>query len=358
MKNVLFTTTAIAALAVSSVAFADAHQSSAVGISGSAVVGYNDEVEGGLFLENDIDLKVNHEVAPGYGFKASFGVDAEVSEAGKTSADSNGDTTSKNNNDVVSFDGASLSTPAGTLSFDDDIDEATAAWEFFDDTDGMTTANMPTADNDSGIKWVGEFGDFGYAVSTGADDGDSDIPGDAIAFGLGGTFGDASVGLGYDDSSETLGISGKMAFGDFDVHLGFQDSTAGSSVGAKVSGEFGPAKVGVYFATNDTVPDEYGLFLDFALADANVSIDFHDGSDNFNTNFEIDVDYAVNDMVTLYAGYDDVAGNYDGGTGAFYAGAEVGVADNITATIAYAEADEIGGPEFKGGTSLYLTIKY
>jgi len=68
------------------------------------------------------------------------------------------------------------------------------------------------------------------------------------------------------------------------------------------------------------------------------------------TNTEIDVSYDMGNGVVGYVGWDEADGAY--------VGAEIDVADGIKATIAYAEADEIGGPEFKDGTSAYLSLTY
>lgn len=349
MKNVLFTTTAIAALGLSSVAFADGHQTTAFNISGSSVVGYNDDIEGGLFLENDVDLKVNHAVGPGYNVEATFGIDMEVSET--SGAASNLDENFK-------FEGASLSTPAGTLSWDDDMDGATAADEFYNDRDGMAV-DIPDADGDSGIKWVGTVGDFGYAISTGDSDaaaeGDGDLPTN-FTVGAGGSFGDVTVGMGYAQGAgadeDTLGVSADLTLGDFDIGLSFADA-ANSSIGLTAGATFGDIDAGVYFASNDGADDEYGISLGFGSGPFSVDVEFNSGDGAVDDNFVIAVEYEVNSDVTLYAGMDDSEAD-DG----LWAGAVVGITDNITATISYADFDEAGGPEFKDGTSAYLTIKY
>lgn len=340
MKNVLFTTTAAAALAFGGVAFAGGHDSGNVGFAGEAIVGYNDDIEGGLFFQNDITVKFVGEIAPGYDVSASFGADTDIDESAETSAS-------------VTFDGATLEAPGGTLSFDDDMDEATAAWEFFDDTEGMNDSDMPSAEDDAGIKWVGEVGAFGYAISTGAEDGDSDIPTD-FALGLGGSVGAFDLGLGYDDAADTFGVSAKGDIAGFDVHVAFQDGAAGEGASIGVQAGFEPIpglETAVYFATNNTSPDQYGVLIDYANGPLEVGIDFHTGASGFTDNFEIDVSYDMGNGIVGYVGYDDA-------DGVGYVGAEIQVADNVMATIAYAEADEISGPEFKDGTSAFLTINY
>jgi len=58
-------------------------------------------------------------------------------------------------------------------------------------------------------------------------------------------------------------------------------------------------------------------------------------------------------VATFYAGYstDEVE---DGN----YAGVVMGIGDNATFTLSWAEVDEAWGPEFYDGTSAYITVDF
>jgi len=324
MKNVLFTTTAVAALAVSGAAFAGAHDSGNFGI----------------------DVKASADLGNGYSMSATAGIDLELSE------------TDGNDSDVVTFENAALKTPFGTLSLDDDIDGKTAADEFYNDRDGMAI-DVPDADGDAGIKWVGDMGDFGYAISTGDSvagaDGTGEIPTN-FTIGAGGTFGAAEVGFGYAEGAgaadDTIGVSADFSVGDYGIGLSFADGAA-TSIGVEADADFGDFGVSAFYAVNDS-DDKYGVGVTYGNGPLSLSTEFNTGAGDVEDNIVVEVEYEVNDDITLYVGMDDSEGPDDG----LWAGIKTDINDGISATIAYAEFDEAGDPEFKQGTSAYLTVKY
>jgi hypothetical protein len=347
MKNVLFTTTAIAGLALSGAAFAAGHSSGNFGISGSTDVGYNDDIKGGIFQETNIDIKASKDAGNGYEIGGHVRLNLDWFE-GATEVDSGVD--------EVEFKNIYVDTPIGKLEFADSFDGTGASDSYYADREGMDE-DMTNGDGHAGIKWSGDVGDFGYAIDLGNTSANSATnTGDHYTVGLGGSFGDFKVGLGYENESHegagsVIGVSLDGEFGGFGVGLSHIDTDVDTSTGIELSGEFGGVDATVYYAINDAGGDQYGLLLDYANGPLGVGLDIHAGDDAADENVEIDVSYEVNSDVTVYAGYDDASE-------AGYAGAEIGVADGIKATISFAEADEIGGPEFKDGTSLFLTLTY
>ncbi len=346
MKNVLFTTTAIAGLALSTAAFAGGHASGNIGLSGSTDVGYNDDIEGGIFQETNIDIKASKDAGNGFTVGGHVRLNLDWYEGA-------GESTS------LEFKSIYVDTPVGKLEYADSFDGTGASDSFYKDRDGMAE-DMTNGDGHAGLKWSGEAGDFGYAVDIGNLDDSSTVTGegDHYTVGLGGSFGDVTVGFGWENNShegatidQVLGLSVDFAAGPLSVGASYIDSGVETSTGIAVSAEVAPGfTVGAYYAMNDAADDAYGVSFDYVNGPLTVAVDYDDGNGATTSNYEIDVSYAVNDMVTLYVGTDEADGSY--------AGVEVAVADGIKATIAYAEADEIGGPEFKDGTTAMLSLTY
>ena len=343
MKNVLFTTTAIAGLALSGAAFAAGHASGNIGLSGSTDVGYNDDIEGGIFQETNIDIKASKDAGNGFMVGGHVRLNLDWYEGA-------GESTS------LEFKSIYVETPIGKLEYADSFDGTGASDSFYKDRDGMAE-DMTNGDGHAGLKWSGDAGPIGYAIDLGNLDGGSTVNnGDHYSIGAGGSFGAVTVGLGWENDShegagQVLGVSADFAAGIVEVGVSYIDSDVETSTGIAAAAEVMPGlTVGAYYAMNDTADDAYGVTFDYENGPFTLAIDYDDGNGATVSNYEIDVSYAVNDMITLYAGTDEADGSY--------VGAEIAVADGITATIAYAEADEIGGPEFKDGTSAFLSLTY
>ena len=365
MKKVLFATTAAAALSISGAAFAGGHDSGNFGLSGKTSVGYNDEIEGGIFMDTDVDMKVSKSVGE-YEIGGTFEFDSDWNE-GDTGATPAG-TTGGEVTTAFGFDNIYLDTPIGKLTFLESNDGGSASDLFYVDRDGQAD-DVQNLDGLASLLWEGNVGQFDYAIDSGDIDNGVD---DDWSIGMGTSLstggGDFDIGVGYDNNSggsgsSATGVSLDFGVGMFDVGVsylaGASEDTTAVVLGFDVTPEL---SVGAYYADNETSANEYGATLDYASGPLSIGVDIHMGEDtggvSFDENYEIDVSYDTGAGATLYAGYDDNEVNYDGDAGSFYVGAEIDIADGITATVAYAEADEISGPEFKGGTSLFLTVKY
>ncbi len=359
MKNVLFTTTALAALTLSGAAFAGGHASGNFGISGSTDVGYNDEKEGGIFQETNIDVKASKDAGNGVTVSghARLNLDWREGAAGTGEDDSGVN--------EVEFKNIKVETGVGTLQYADSFDGTGASDKFYKDRDGMSF-DMQNGDGLAGLMWSGDMGSFGYAIDAAAlNNGISDD----YSLGLGGDFGPATVGFGFENNSHTgngtqFGISADFDAGIADVGVSYIDNDNGNSIGLAASAEVSPGiKVGAYYAVNDPADDKYGVTFDYSNGPLTLAVDYDTGENGANgagdDRIEVDASYDMGNGVVGFVGWDSLTTKTsDGSMGALYVGAEVEIADGVSATIAYAEADEIGGPEFKDGTSAYLSLSY
>ncbi len=361
MKNVLFTTTALAALSLGGAAFAGAHSSGNFGISGSTDVGYNDDIENGIFQETNIDIKASKDAGNGVTVSGAVRLNLDWYEG--TDEDTDDDSTTAE----VEFKNISVATGVGTLEYADSFDGTGASDSFYTDRDGMEI-DMQNGDGIAGLKWSGDLGAFGYAIDAGSLE---NATGDDFSIGFGGDFGPATVGLGFQNDSynnatgQAIGVSADFSAGIADVGVSYITDDATSSIGLAASAEVSPGiTVGAYYALNDTagVGDKFGVTFDYANGPLGIAVDYDSGEDGANDagddRIEVDVSYDMGNGVVGYVGWDSLDINDSGDQGAFYVGAQIEIADGVSATIAYAEADEIGGPEFKDGTSAFLSLTY
>lgn len=360
MKNVLFTTTALAALAMSGAAFAGGHASGNFGISGSTDVGYNDEKKNGIFQNTNVDIKASKDAGNGVTVSGHARLNLDWEEG--TDEDGDDDSTTAE----VEFKNIAVDTGVGKLEFADSFDGTGASDSFYTDRDGMSL-DMQNGDGIAGLKWTGELGSFGYAIDAGNIENGS---GDDWSIGLGGDLGPATVGLGFQNDSynnatgQAVGVSADFDAGIADVGVSYITDDVGSSIGLAASAEVSPGiKIGAYYAVNDPADDFYGVTFDYSNGPLTVAVDYDTGENNIlngDDRIEVDVSYDMGNGVVGFVGWDSLETPTGGaaGDGAFYAGAEIAIADGVSATISYSEADEMGGPDFKEGTSAFLSLTY
>ena len=329
MKNVLFATTTLVATAFAGSAYADGHMK--VGFAGGVKAGYNDEIEGGLFGDFNLDVTGTWE-GDGYTFEVKWGGDADFDETGADGATWD---------DNATF---TLTTPAGELKVGD-LDDKGASERFYDDLEGMAYDVFNDDGNDS-ISWHGDAGDFGYAISTPVDGDDENW-----SVGFGGSFGMVTAGLGYDNSDERFGVSAGFDAGVATVNVAFTDNSADEqSIGVEAIFDVGSGVTATaYYAMNDPAEDAYGILVDYENGPLTIGVDFH-AFETADSEVEIDVVYDAG-VASIQLGYDQ---GEDGG----YVGAVIPLNDYVDVIAAYAEFDEAGDYEFKDGTSLYVTASF
>lgn len=344
MKNVLLTTTAL-------VAFAGAAAAD-VSWSAGADLGYNDDVKGGYFYDANLDVAASADLGDGYSASISYGFDLET---GKTGLQSD------------AYPTVEIIAPFGSLK-GGDLGDKGASEYFYADRDGMA---LDVENHDSSarfdIRALAEFGDFGVAVG-GVDDGAGEL--DGLNVGAGGTFGNVTVALGYDEEDAgaasagtyvdsllaTTAVSLDTTFGGATVGLSYitndAETSTGVAVGFEVSADL---SVGVYYANNDAAGDNYGASADYTMDALTVGA-YYDHTEATDADaFGIDVSYAVSADVTAYAGYFDADLGADGVS---YVGVVYAINDSVSATVSFAEANEISGPEFKNGTTVMLSASF
>ena len=145
--------------------------------------------------------------------------------------------------------------------------------------------------------------------------------------------------MGY-DISDSLSVAAYYA----------ANSVDGDSYGVSGSYSAGALTVGAYF-------DHSIVFGAFAPVGVDADGDgFFTGGQSVGfvttDSYGLDVSYAINDQLTANAGV------YDDGTFVYYVGVDYAVNESISATIAYATADEISGPEYMDGITASITASF
>ncbi|MBL1437050.1 MAG: porin [Rhodobacteraceae bacterium] len=356
MKNVLFATTALVAFA--GAASAASHASGAtVSFSGEITAGYNDETEGGLFYDTELNLTASVDFGDNVTAKLTYEL---VSTADNVEAGTDIDPTVE-----INYTGGSLT---ASLKYGDLGDKGASEY-FYADRDGMGQ-DVENHDSDRDVRALVEFGNFGVAAGCQIV-GSGDCGG--VNVGLGATFGSIKLGVGYDDNSSgqtaVTAVSADATFGSINVGVSYADG-AEQSVGVEVGTTFGAIEVGAYYANNSVSDDGYGVSVDYTAGALTVGV-FYDnvddgGAGTGRAEYGVDVAYTVNSQITARAGYlegeaevlnaaftgTDTVGSY------FYVGMEYAVNDNISATVSYAEANEFGAPEYKQGISAFITASF
>jgi len=374
MKNVLFATTALVAMA----GMANAASHAGVSFSGEMTAGYNDVIEGGLFWDAELGV----EATVDFGDNVTASVEWTVIEADETGF------TAFGTNDIptitIAYDNGSLS--AKLVAGDQDENGASEMW--YADRDGMAVDVFEFDDTLIDFTASVEFGNFGIAATscTGCAN---------VAYGAFASFGSIELGLGFDNISggtNTLAVSADAELGSFSVGVSYASGetsytvntgidgddtdplvTGGTlttiapenSIGVEVGYEISSAlSLDAYFARNSVRGSDFGVSATYTAGAIELSAYFDqettvgtptgvdvDG-DGFYTggmttatqssnSYGLDVAYTVSEQLTATVGV------FSDGTFVYYAGIEYSVNDNISATVSYATADEISGPEFK-----------
>ncbi len=361
MKNVLFATTALVAASVSGSAFAASHTS--LGWSAEATAGFNDDIEGGMFVDASATVTGTLTTSSGITLGLSYGIDfndddgfasdrfatfTAESSAGKLTIGEVGDFAAEKNWNTIGKEG-----------FGQDFQEE---------------------DGEFAVDFTGNFNGFQYGVSSIIGDGEG-LGGGAndqvggLSLGISGAVGSFKFGLGYeeasfddgalprfdDDNGNTMGLGVETTFGGATIGLAYitDDSATdgGTSTGVLVKYALGNGiDIGVYYTMNENSAavsnDAYGAWVGYAMDPITVKLAFDTEEDLTPDNrIRVTAEYAMA-PATLFVGY-----STDAGEGA-YVGADVDLGNDATLTVSFAEFDEAFGREFKGGTSAYINVKF
>jgi len=337
MKNVLFATTALVAIAGSAMA------APALSFSGKATGGYND-VGGGLFLNGYVGATATVDMGDSVKATVSWG-GASFDQAVATPI-----TLSKKV--TAEFDYTGSSYTASLRIGDLNYKGASDYW--YKDRAGMQL-DVEAQNDHNDARALIQFGNYGIAIGCGVQSTAAlNTLGtcSGMNIGLGATFGSVKLGVGYDDAANIGGartaVSLDTTLGSIDLGMSYITSGAANSIGVVASKSFGSVKVGAYFAANSAVADSYGVSATYANGPVDIRA-YYDSIIGANST-SLDAAYKVSDAVTVHAGLKSH------GVTDYYAGVDYVVNSNITATLSYANAASIyhaSGFNFADGTHKY-----
>ncbi|NCO86689.1 MAG: porin [Rhodobacterales bacterium] len=340
MKSILLASASV-------IAFAGA-AAAEVSFGGSATLGYNDDINNGIYWEGDLSVSLSQELDNGLTAAASFGLNI-------TADDLTGDT-------VTSEDFAiSLTSESAGLHFGV-VDTATQ--RLWSAPDGMA-ADVFAEEGDWGdaqlrgdITYGGVDASISYGVAAG------ELVGLQVAATA--TFGNFNLGAAYQDAdsnaaagavsgTDSFGVSLGTSFSGADVTLAYVDNGDDTSIGIGASYPVGPVTVGAYYAVNDPSDDAWGLTADYASGPLTVSA-FYDvvGTDGV---FGVEGSYDVGNNITALFGVID---NGD----AYYVAANVDMGGGASLLVSYAQDDNdpandaIGDPEYLHGITAEVGLSF
>ncbi len=346
MKNVLFATTALVAMTGSAMAASHGMSGASVAFSGEMSVGYNDAIELGMFYDANVDVAAT----------VDFGDNVVATlTAGIASGNETGSTLEFTPTIEIAYTGGSYSASLKV----GDMDDKGASEYFYKDRSGMAL-DVENQDDGTHARALVEFGNFGVAVGC-------DLAGTNTCVGMnvgaGATFGSIKLGVGYDDAATAGGartaVSADATFGSFDLGVSYITDNTDNSIGLTVGTTFGAAKVKGYYAMNSNaaVADGFGVSVDYTSGALSLGAYLDNVDDGTATatavsTYGLDLGYAVSDALTASVGVQA------GPATVYYAGIEYAVNSNISATVSYATADAISGPEFKDGITAMITASF
>tara|TARA_R110002124_G_scaffold219624_1_gene385483 strand:- start:179 stop:1147 length:969 start_codon:yes stop_codon:yes gene_type:complete len=322
MKKVLLTTSALVAFA--------GYAAAEVSFGGEVTVGYNDVEENGIFLDGSLDITGTAEFDNGVSVEVTYGLDLY-------------------DGSFDNFPTVTVTTPWATLTVGD---VEYAGTDMFEMVDGMDDTHGFREVNDELVVRVDvTFGGFtiGVSADTNLYASNNSYPTNELSIGAMGEFGAFSFTAGYDQAEDMIGVSVGTTFGNFEVDLAYLNNTHDDdSIGLGVATTFGDIGVSAYYAFNSGDDDEYGLSVDYATGPVTIGAYWEADSGGYS-NVGVDVGYAVNDNISVAAGYDQDDGAYIYG---------LMMLGNATVGAGWAEYTEAGDEEIREGVSVWLTMPF
>ena len=336
MKKILLASASI-------VAFAGA-AAAEVSFGGDAELGYNDDIEDGVYYSVGLTVSASAELDNGLTASASLDVDIAEQDAFTGGSVDTSDY-------VLTLSGANAS-----LSFGDVAVAADANWAGVTNMESDNFAEAGDNGEDAVLAGSVTFGAVTAAVSYNVTDPANDTDElDAMQFAATADLGAASVIVAYQDEDnaggEVLGIAVSGSFGGADVTVAYADQTdVETSTGIQVAYPVGPVTATVFYVSNDTVDDNYGLALAYAEGPLSVSAWVHEGNDEDRG---INVSYDMGNGLNLFAGDSE-----DDGT---YVAAEYDLGGGAALLVSYGDDDgndEIGPNEYNDGTTVAVSFAF
>ncbi|WP_114286383.1 porin [Candidatus Halocynthiibacter alkanivorans] len=351
MKNILLSTVAL-------VAFAGAAAAD-VSWSGAATLGYNDDLEDGVYADVDIDIALSQELNNGWTAAAKFGfelVDNGVSGSNGFQADEN---------ILISLTNDMYGLYFGDTEF--------AAVSYFSGVTNMQNDNFSEEDGEDVLKLTATYGmisgglSYAYLTDTAAGTGDSDEL-QQLSLGVSAEFSGVTVTAAWQDATtvdfnasngdftngEVFGLSVSSSFSGADITLAYANDKAAdnNSTGIEVSYPMGAVTLGAFYVSETNTDDNFGATVAYSEGDLSVKAWVHDGTDE---DYGVNIAYAMGDWGLYVGGSDD--------DGAYVAG-ELDLGGGASFTVSYAndedksDNDEIGPQEYLQGTTLALSLSF
>lgn len=365
MKRILLTSTALVGLA--GAAMADSNNG--VSWSGSATLGYNDDIKDGIYADVDLDVTLSQTLDNGITVSVTFGWELEDHRG---PANAGGNTFMADNNVTVKVMSDVASLYYGDVEF--------APVDYFNGVTNMAEDAFSEQDGEVVLRADVMVGGFSAGLSYGVE-WMNPRGNELRQLGVGGVYdaGTFSVGFAYQEEeavypthagdfnhNEVLGLFATANFAGADVKVAWAEQTvvgaaAGeSSLGIEVAYPIGPVTATVFYVAEDgaqgddpTASGSYGIMVDYDNGPLSVSAFLHDGQDQDSG---VNVAYDLGTGLVIYAGWSDDDGQYIGG--------EYALSDMASLTISYAEDednaanDEIGPQKYLHGITLAAAFDF
>lgn len=366
MKKILLSSAAI-------VAFAGA-ASADISWTGSASLGYNDDVnvEDGVFFDADIDVSASTELNNGWTAALKFGFQVQdESDDGAAEDGFDGD-----NNILLSLTNGTYGLYLGDTEY--------AAASLWDGVSEMAQDGFSEQDDENVLKVTGTFGDVEVAYSTavsGSETGQQSI-------GAAATFGNYDFSLGYQEettvvpagastdddfnTADVLGLSVGTSFGGADVTFAYAKSGDEDSTGLEVSYPVGDVTLGAFYVSESASDDKMGVSAAYAAGALEAKVYYKDlaGNDEFG----LGGTYDLGTGLVLAAGYigGDSTSDNDFGT---YVAADYDLGGGASLLVSYADLENyddvlaadgdlddldtvVGGYELNAGFTVELSLDF
>lgn len=380
MKKILLSSAAI-------VAFAGA-AAAEITWTGSGTLGYNDDYEGGIFADFDVDITASTELNNGWIASLTYGLELDDNGAEQDADYNDGDFKADDNLTV------SLSNDFMALTYGD---TEWAAISYWDGVSEMATDGFSEVDGEAVLKLSGTFGMFEGAVSGGVaeddfDDGTYSIEGgDLYQMGLGlkASFGMVDVTAAYQEEdldafayneveydntddfygNELFAISAATSFAGTDVMVAYsKDGTLEEdSLGLEVAYPVGPVTLGAFYVSESLPGETYGVSAIYSDGPLTAKVYYKEILDL--EEYGLGATYDLGNGLLLTGGYIDGDDDTDDDL-ATYVVAEYDLGGGASFLASYADAnsdaaaltDDIdtatGGYELYSGTTLALSLKF
>ena len=303
MKHVLFTTTALVAL--SGAAMAD------VTWSGSASLGYNDGHKDGTpdGINSDIDLDVTLSNAGGYSATITANIDSGADDA------------------LIIGEDIDITTPVASIHYGEVVEAANSAYSDVDGMAGLGSDEFTGDDDSSAVLITASAGGMTVAYS----DDDAMDGGDFSSFGISGSVGGVSFGIGSKGDDWGISASGSALGGT--ISIASEEVDGESETGASVTVPIGDASLTV----SATDGDDWGASVSTSLAGATISAGTDDDEDNQFS------------LSTAIAGGFNLAVDFDTSDGSAV-GLTYSLSDSATLSVSYYEdlPETDDGPQTSG----------